>query len=611
MAKRPATFACRIALCLFGASALEGCGSPLDMTLAPVSTTGSVHSTVFNRRDSDGTSELTVQEGVGVNVASYIWQPWFVQVRGSADFVHDKTFGSEGGSSFSGSAEATLDVLPMSKYPVTLGFSHFDSRASGDFGGADTIRDRAFINASAVLTQNLRGGLRASWDRADQDNSGIETTQTVNLNLSQTFPRDATFLGITLIGLSVGLSNSDFTATDPDEEDGSHQVATVRLDTHSEPIENLFYDSLITAIYDDDADGDGATKRMSLQGVSTMQWRPEDKPFIVTGTLRTLTEKIENENDGRSSDSDTILAAATLGLRWPVDDRLSFSLGLRGSYEDIDRDEGGALGEDAIDDGQRFDATLFADVNYVAETRPLAFFDWRWDARASAENGLSNDEGMISRESIGLGHRFERILENLIFVPVRFSFDQSASLGFDPDNDEPFRVGLSDSITFSYSGSGDASSTFARLFFSDTRDLIGERDEFQTIQARIGRRIAISRDRRLQGDLTAQAARQVSDGETDIFATASGNFSYSHRDLFDIENLGLRSDLTINIVNIDDLFGGRGGRINDELLRNDWRNVLSYRIGRLTTSLEATIFQSDEEFGYLALLRFRRDFGGG
>ena len=610
MAMHPARIASTIAVCLCGASALAGCGSPLDMTLAPVTTTGSVQSTVIGRRGSDGTSELAVQESASVNVDSYIWQPWFAQVSGGVNVAHNKTFGGGGGSSLNGSVNAVLAVLPMSKYPVTLGLAHFDSRTSGEFGGTDLIRDRAFINARAVLTQNLRGGLQASWDRAEQADAGVQTTQTVRLNLNQTLPSDATFLGISSIGLSVGLNNSNLTATGPDQEDGSHQSATVQLTTRSEPFENLFYDSLLTAIYDDEANGADATTRTSFQGVSTIQWRPEDKPFIVTGTLRTLTEKIKNEDDGESSGSDTLLAAATLGLRWPVNDRFSFNLGLRGSYEEVSRDAGGALGEDAIDDGQRYDTTLIASANYFAGKRQVAGFDWRWDARASAENGLRSDTGMTSRETIGLGHRFERMLEDVIFVPVLFSFAQGTNLSFEPTGDELFGAGISDSIGFSYSGTGATASTNARLFFSDSRSVIGEQREFQTLQARIGRRVALNRQRRLQGDLSAQAAREVSEGEANISITASGNFAYSHRNLFDIERLGLRSELRINVVNLDQLFGKSGGELNTELLRNDWRNVLTYRIGRLATSVETTVFQRDTGFGYLALLRFRRDFGG-
>jgi hypothetical protein len=583
----------------------------MEMTLAPVATTGTVQTTVINRRSTDGSSELTVQEGFGIGIDSYLWHPWFAQVNGSVDFSHEKTFGAEGGSSFRGSADATLSVLPQSKYPVTLGVSHSDSRASGEFSSIDFTRDSAFINARAVITQNLSGGLRASWSRTDQTDTAVQTTQVVNLTLNQTFPRDKTILGIGAIDLNVGLNSSNLVASSPDEDDNDHQVAIVQLGMKSEPFENLFYDSRITAIYDDEDDGDDATTRESLQGISTLQWRPENKPFVVTGSLRTLTEQISRDGNNDATDSKTLLAAGNLGVRWPVNDRLSFNLGLRGSYEDITREGGSSLGESDLDDGERVNATVNAGVNYNSEPRQLSGFEWRWDARAASENGIRSDEGVITRESLGLGHRFERMLEEVIFVPVRFSFAQDLDLQFDADGDDPISAGLSDSITFSHSQSKDATSTTARLFLRDSRELIGETREFQLIQARLGRRVAINRDRRLQGDLSMQTAREVNEDETDIFFTMSGNLSYDHRNLFEIENLGLRSELRINLVNLDELFGESTDDLDSEFLRNDWRNILTYRIGRLTANVEATVFQRDEGFGYLALFRFRRDFGGG
>ena len=136
MAKHPATFACRIAACLCGVLALEGCGSPLEMSLAPITTTGSVQSTVIGRRSSDGTSELTVQESVSVDVTSYIWQPWFVQVRGGADLAHDKTFGN--------GSDSKCEVVTGGTVTLALdvgGFGDNDGRAELEvryLGGPDT-----------------------------------------------------------------------------------------------------------------------------------------------------------------------------------------------------------------------------------------------------------------------------------------------------------------------------------------------------------------------------------------------------------------------------------------------------------------------------------------
>ena len=117
------------------------------------------------------------------------------------------------------------------------------------------------------------------------------------------------------------------------------------------------------------------------------------------------------------------------------------------------------------------------------------------------------------------------------------------------------------------------------------------------------------RDRRLQGNVDAQAIRQVDQNDTDISITASGNVSYQHRNFLDVENLGFRSELRVNVVDIDTALGLDDEDVDPDLLQNDWRNILSYRIGRLTAELEATAFHRDAAFGYLGLMRLRRDFG--
>ena len=93
------------------------------------------------------------------------------------------------------------------------------------------------------------------------------------------------------IWIAVGARRSSFAADDPDDEDRDRQIATARLNVRSEPFENLTVDSLVTASFDElDEETDSFT-RYAVQGVTTAQWRPEDRPFVVTGALRTLTEQ--------------------------------------------------------------------------------------------------------------------------------------------------------------------------------------------------------------------------------------------------------------------------------------------------------------------------------
>ena len=607
MARHPAITACAAIVWVCGLASLNGCGDVSEMTLAPISTAGSVQTTALTRRSTDGTTEHTLLQSGSVAVDSYVWQPWFIRTNGDLSIAYDQTFGGDDGASLRSSAGATIQVLPLSKYPVTVNLAHTDSRVSGEFGGSDFIRDRASVNARAAFTQNLNAGLTASWDRTDREDSGILNTQNVSLDATHTFSKESAFLGITSVGAGASFRMSTFEADDPTDEDTDHQTAILRLNMRSEPFTDVVYDSLYTFVFDDLVEDDDTFRRLALQGISTVQWRPKNEPYIVTGSLRTLSEQIDEQDNGNDQDSSTLLASGRLGLRWPIHDRLSFNAGVRGSYEDVKRDEGADLGESDLDEGQRIDASLLAGANYRSETSKLGGFDWYWDARAQTENGLRHEEGMFTRDSVTLGHRFERQLD---FAPIDFAFAQELDLSAETLTDEPFTVGVSNSANFGYSTSTDTTTTFARLFLRDSRDFVGETREFQTVQFRAGRQVAISRDRRLQGNVDAQAIRQVDQGETDISITASGNISYQHRNFLDVENLGFRSELRVNVVDIDTALGLDDEDVDPDLLRNDWRNILSYRIGRLTAELEATAFHRDAAFGYLGLMRLRRDFGG-
>jgi len=602
----------RALLALASLSAIAGCGEKTGMTVAPISTSGTVQTTVVSRRDTSGRTEHSIQQNVGVAADSYVWQPWFARVNGTGDISYEKKFGDESGSSLRGSGSATLSVLPLSRYPVTIGLSHFDNRVSGDFASSDFTRDRASINARAVLTQNLRSGLNASWQRTDREDSGLLESRNVGIDLMQTFAKEDAFLGINSIGLGLTYRDTAFTAEDPAEEDRDRKVASATLTMRSEPMENLTYDSLVTATYDDLDEESEAFTRSSLQGVTTLQWRPDDQPFVVTGSLRTLVEQIDEVDEGVEADSRTTLATGTLGIRWPVNDRLSTSFGIRAGYENISRDEGADLGETDLREGARVVAGFLADADYLSESQPLGGFDWRWDARVHTDNGIESDEGFVSRDSITVGHRFERRFEDLIFVPFRFSFDQDLDVTYDTGSeDDSFSVGISNALSLDYSHAEATSSTFAQIVLRDSRNFIGEERELQLLQARFSRQVTVDRDRRLQGSITAQAVREVSDGETDSLLTASGSVSYQHRNLFDVDNLGFRSELRISIVNIDELFGDSADEFEPDTFRNDWRNILTYRIGRLTAELEATAFHRDDGLGYLGLVRLRRDFSGG
>ena len=584
------------------------------MTLSPVSTAGSVETTVLSRRDTDGSSETSVLTVGNIDLESFIWHPWFARMSGDVSVGYDKTFGDlDAGSALRASATGTLDILPRSKYPATLSFAHVDSRVSGDFSGSDFTRDRVGLTARAAITQSLKSTVRASWDRTDRTESGVRTGLRGGFDLTKTFSNDEAFLGIERVNMGLDYRQSDFRANDPDEEDRSLDRATFRFDTQSEPLDNLRIDSRFTGTYTDLLDEDDAETRLTTQGVSTLQWRPDDLPFSVTGALRTLFEDITEDDGGRTRGSTTVLASGSLGLRWPVTDHLSVNSGIRASYEDVARDEGIDLGETGDETGRRFESGILFGITYLSERHDLAGFDWRWDGRLQTDTGFDSEAGLDARDFAQLGHSLEREVDGIFFWPVRITLSQEADVRIDTeDEDSLFTAGLSHALQLSYNASDRNSSSFGRFFLRDNHGLVGDGREFQNAQVQFGHRLSVDRDTRFQGNLNAQGSRSVDeDGETDEFFSLSAEMIYEQRELFGVLNLGFRSTLRANILDAKELFGGADDELTEsEALRNDWRNVLTYRIGRLIAQAEATAFHEDEGLGYLVLLRLRREFGG-
>ncbi len=127
------------------------------------------------------------------------------------------------------------------------------------------------------------------------------------MDLNQSFAREDAFLGINSVGFGASYRNSNFDADDPEDSRG-REVAVLRLNSRAEPADDVRNDTLITATFDDLDEDDDAYSRYALQGVSTVQWRPDDRPYLVTGSLRTLAERIDETNNGSPTRSETILA---------------------------------------------------------------------------------------------------------------------------------------------------------------------------------------------------------------------------------------------------------------------------------------------------------------
>ena len=527
--------------------------------------------------------------------------------------AYDYSSNSDAGNAIRAGGAVTVDVLPQSKYPLSISAGHHESRIDGDFISGDFVRDHASVRGRAQITPTIKSGFLLSWDRTDRSGSGVRTGISSNFNVDKTFSRKDAPLGITSIGLHGAYRRNDFVATDIDEEDSAFENANVRLTFHGEPMRNMLVDGRFSATLIDFESEDDEDSRLVVQGLTSFQWRPESRPFTATGALRLLWEDVSQTDSGRVQERSTKLASANVGLRWPVNDNLSFNVGARVSYEDVARDQGIDFEGDSDETGARIEGGVLLGANYRSDKHEIGGFDWRWDAQVLTNNGFDTEAGYDSRNTFGVRHQFDRRLEDWLNWPLILSLSQGFDLRMDTEDDDGlFSAGITHALSLGYNRSDGSSTRYARLTIRDSRNVIGETRSLQAIQFRMGERVALSRYQRVSGDVNARFGRSVdSDGDAETNSNLSAELRYEHRQLFDTDGLFFRSILRANILDVEELFG-----IDDESLSgfstvsNDWRNILTYRIGRLSAEAEASAFHRDDRFGYLVMLRLRREFGG-
>ncbi|RMD61804.1 MAG: hypothetical protein D6826_08975 [Alphaproteobacteria bacterium] len=585
------------------AATLCACASQSEIPIPPVQYAGSVGNVFRTRQFGDEPRQIANQVNTFIDLNSYIWQPWFITLAGGLELATEMERGGTSGDSdalrFGG--DVSIGVLPLSRYPTTLSYSHTDSRISGEFTGSDFVRDRVGVNSNLVLASDLRANMTASHESTDQPDLGSESRQQAGLSVSKLFEHDR-------LSLAADFQQSDFDSRLDDDTEEMRLLGRVRYD--SAPLRDVTTQSVSTVLYSVDETEERDLDELSLQSTVTAQWRPRTRPFTVNGALRTLNERRTFDTGGSEAETNNLLAAATAGLNYPVNERLVANIGASADVQSVTRDAGALAGEATSQAQNSAGADMIGSLNYESPSQDVAGFDWRWQADSSVDLGYDTQTRFDNRESASLGHTFQRTFESMILAPVQFSASQQATVAH--STDEGVVPSLFHAAHLTHRSFDPGISTFARLSLSDRRDIaISDPDEFQLAQFQLSRQTLIDVRRSWTASLSLQASRQRTAGASNFTTSADGTVTYQERDLFLVENLSYLSELRLSAVGLEDVLSDGGDTVDtSNQFRSDWRNILEYRIGRLVTSLEATVFQNREQFGNLIMLRIRRDFSG-
>jgi hypothetical protein len=370
------------------------------------------------------------------------------------------------------------------------------------------------------------------------------------------------------------------------------------------PTDRINHDLSATLISDNFGSKQDRFDRVIGQGVGTFQWRSPSNEFAATSAVRLMAQQVNHQFAQEKKDTDSALMAASAGVSWRASNQLTMSLGARATAEHIQAivDEREAQ-PNAV--RSNYAGGLVGSMDYRSLPLDLAGFNWHWDARAAGDLGFNAAPryttlyGPRSDAQATIGHTLSKSLRLPWIETVNLSFLQE--VGF-------YHYSYAEEFKPMKALADEAGASYFRVYLRDNHGFGDRPEEYQTAQFDFTRQVQLTGNQSLQGSLGVQVVRQLRDQNDDTYAFSRADVEYEYRDLFKIDGLSFLSTLRINALGRNDPVHDWRDELSPDLFRNDWRNRIQYRIGKLWLTLEGTAFQADDKFGQYVRFSGRRSF---
>lgn len=533
-----------------------------------------------------------------IEMATYVWQPWFIQLRAGAGLLaaRDTATPQAGESSTTRSLALTgrfaLSVFPVSRFPFELRAEVADSRAAGDTLGTD-FRTWRFGASQSWRPERGTDNLSASFDYSRlQSLGGIEDTV---ITLRGTALRQLAEHSFELSGQLSRNQRSD--------SDDRSRIGLLSGRHTFHPAEALHVDTL--ASWNDlqlsgGAAGARLDSRITLRQVSSFAtWRPgegdalfvPDMPMYLTGSLRVLDAGTASDSGLVSTDQRARAINGSLGASLELTREWRLSGSLSGSLS------GGTVQVEG--QPRSLNATALGGLTWTGQGAALG--DWRYSPSLGGSGSLARSSRIGVRKSAGVqgSHGLSRSWLVGAADSVTVNLTQSLGVLRESQTPDPSRA-LSHAASLYWQGAGDgASQSYAGLSVSDSRNWAQDSGRFQLVNAQFSRRTQLSRHSSWSGDLTWQSTRSDAtqlDPFTGTLREAglgwqrfySGTLSYEQQRFLDVPRLRYSLILAVNSQQLESRALGDVDapleRISESL-----ENRIDYSIGRLEARLSARL----------------------
>lgn len=567
-------------------------GGERRLQLAPMRWRGNLGFEYRFVRGSEGAGHSEMMEFGNLDLATYIGQPWLVQVRANLGILalqqrrrDDDAFSGGADRSASLTGGTTVMVFPRSRFPFTASFESSDSRASGEITASD------YTNRTMSLRQAYRSPLgdqvyAASLERSTLSSSSFGRDTVTALNGSAQFTRP-----LHVFDLSGGWSQNRRSAGD-----GGSDLGRL-LGRHSwRPSELMNVETFASFSASDFGAGTGlGNESRFLQLNSFGTWRPEEEsPYFLTGGLR--------------------FADATFGAGGTESTSRTLGGNVAGSYAITQHASlvasaslASLQGEGASD----LVSTQSLAANYSPAPIPLGPVNYSWNTSASATNQTGGSDEIGSLHALG-AQASHQVSSGKSFG-TKASLTGSLSQGAGVLQDS--LLGVTQTLTHSGSVSlrltpTAGSDAYFGASVGDSRSQGGREDRFQLLNLQASGQLQLGVYSIFSANFTAQVIRQQLDAEEEPQTTVlrSGTLSYHHLRVFGVPRLRFIASATFNDMALESRLLGDAAALRDQYTQL-FESRLQYDIGRLEFRLGTRLAKTDGRTDRQIFFRVNRQFG--
>ncbi|HEY0846918.1 MAG TPA: hypothetical protein VGE12_16235 [Noviherbaspirillum sp.] len=557
------------------------------------------HRNTFEESDSVSRGMVAM---LGGRLQSYLWQPWFGQLRGemrmrmgrdNADLVNGDENKTMSSKNLSVTGNAKLNLFHRSRFPFE---AHFDRDYSRSAAG-DQPDASGYISQRFGFTQTYKGlegfdGTLA-WEHGTQTARYAGKTSQDALQLTMAYKLS----DISNIGVSGTRSTTSQKSTG--QRSLQHNLSV----THNYvPDPTISIDTTANINASDYRMNPGDNQNRLLQLNTVGFWRPEEEPLTVTASARVLGLAAENTAFEFSNGGFVPIHAEarmrtgnlSAGATYNLSDTTTASANINAGFMHVN-------GE------RRLTYSENAGITYSPEEIQLGEFQYRWNAGANASHqGSDSGGGNGAQLALQLSHNLSRRFR--FDDDSMFTINASQGMGYAMrSNVPPGMPSAGMQVTHSASASWNAASSggtgaMVMLGASDSRSLDGDKQFFQMVNLQLSGNMSFGGNSSLQGNLSIQATRQsvsnlfLTPGTVglpgtntgDFTTTSNGSITYRNQRLFGVRRLVLTSDLRLTSQALLPMLGGP---LDQEMAA--WDTRIEYGIGltivRMHTLIARTI----------------------